>query len=67
MKKRNEMSNLKESELQEIMNDIFRKVMPTKEKPMYWMQGSYSYKSDGEHIYIRMEDDSYEIVTINPK
>lgn len=56
------MSNLTERELKDIMNDIYIKVIPTKEKPVYWTEGSYSFKNDGEHIYIRMEDDSYEIV-----
>lgn len=52
-------------DLEELMSSIIRKEAPSIERPIYWMQGGYTYKNDGEHIYIRMEDDTYEIINEN--
>ena len=48
----------------DILDSIYSDVKPSKEKPMYWMKGSYSFKSDGVNIYIRLEEDVYIPITI---
>lgn len=56
---------MNKGEFNNILDTIYRDFKQSKEQPMYWNRGGYSFKSDGVNIYIRLEYDKYIPITLS--
>lgn len=51
---------MNEGSILNILNNIYKDIKPTKENPLYWMQGGFTYMNNGDGIYIKMNDGSFQ-------